>query len=88
MDNEVYELLMRLCPEMIKPFAEAMLPAAIAQMEEAKKIELRDQLDALKDKPDRDNAEFLIMFAKSLGADPSMFSGMFADTPELAEYFK
>jgi len=88
MDEEVYELLMRLCPEMIRPFAEAMLPAAIAQMEPEKKLELRDQLEALKDKPDKDNAEFLIMFAKSMGADPAMFSGMFESTPELAEYFK
>jgi hypothetical protein len=79
---------MRLCPDMIKPFAEAMLPAAIAQMEPDKKAELHDQLLALKDKPDKDNAEFLIMFAKSMGADPSMFSGMFEGQPELAEYFK
>ena len=87
-NQEVYVLLMRLCPEMIKPFAEMMLPAAIAQMEYDKKLELYGQLEALKDKPDQDNAEMLILFAKSMGADPSMFSGLTEQAPELAPYFK
>ena len=84
MDEEVYSLLMRLCPEMIRPFAEVMLPSAIAQMEPEKKQELRDQLLEYKDRPEQDQAQMLILFAKSMGADPSIFA---QQMPELAEYF-
>jgi len=82
--ENVYALLMKLCPETIKPFAEAFLPQAIMQMEEPQKLELEARLVELKDKPERDNAEMLILFAKSMGADPSMFAN---SMPELAEYF-
>jgi hypothetical protein len=82
--ENVYNLLMRLCPETIKPFAEAFLPAAVVQMEEDKKLELEARLEELKDHPEKDNAEMLIAFAKSMGADPSMFANQM---PELAEYF-
>ena len=88
MDNdnqEVYDNLMRLCPDVIKPFAEVMLPTAIAQMEADKKQELLDSLLRLKDAPEKDNAEMLIAFAKSMGADPSMFAGQMP--PELQAYF-
>jgi len=81
--QQVYTLLIKLCPEAIKPLAEMMLPTAIAQMEEDKKLELEARLVELKDKPDKDNAEMLILFAKSMGADPSMFVN---SMPELAEY--
>lgn len=84
MDEQVFELLIRLCPETIKPFAEVMLPSALAQMEQDKKAELLAHLTELKDKPEQDNAEMLIAFAKSMGADPAMFSNQM---PELAEYF-
>jgi len=84
-DEQVFSLLMNLCPESIKPFAEFMLPTAIAQMEEDKKVELLDRLESLKDAPEQENAEMLIAFAKSMGAEPSMFG---IDMPELEPYFK
>lgn len=71
--ENVYNLLMRLCPDMLRPFAEIMLPNALMQMEEGQKLELEAQLEANKDKSDVDNAAMLIAFAKALGADASMF---------------
>lgn len=71
--QNVYNLLMGLCPEMLKPFAEMMLPNAISQMPDEQKLDLESQLIANQDKGDKDNALMLIAFAKSLGADASMF---------------
>lgn len=71
--QNVYDLLMNLCPDMLKPFAEMMLPGAISQMDEASKLDLESKLMDSKDKPDKDNALMLIAFAKTLGADSSMF---------------
>ena len=83
--ENVYQLLITICPEMLKPFAEAMLPTAIEQMEEEKKLELEVKLEEMKDKPEEHQAEMLIEFAKTMGADPSMFAE--AMPPELASYF-
>lgn len=69
----VYNHLMRLCPDMLKPFAEMMLPSALEQMDQAQKLDLESQLESHKDKSEQDNAIMLISFAKVLGADASMF---------------
>jgi hypothetical protein len=71
--ENIYNLLMRLCPDMIRPFAEMMLPNALMQMEQQQKDDLEAQLMANKDSSDVDNAHMLIAFAKAMGADESMF---------------
>lgn len=71
--ENIYTLLMRLCPDMIRPFAEMMLPNALMQMEQSQKDDLEAQLMANKDGSDTDNAYMLIAFAKAMGADESMF---------------
>jgi hypothetical protein len=71
--ENVYNLLMRLCPDMLRPFAELMLPNALTQMDQSQKDDLEAQLMANKDSSDVDNAHMLISFAKAMGADESMF---------------
>lgn len=75
-EDQIFSMLMSLCPEAIKPFAEVMLPSAVAQMEEDKKDELLAHLIEIQGKPEIDQAQVLIAFATSMGADPSMFMEM------------
>jgi hypothetical protein len=64
---------MAICPEMIKPFAEMMLPNALSQMKRAELADLEAKLKSSQGGDDQDTAHMLIEFAKALGADESMF---------------
>lgn len=73
-EENVFNMLMAICPEMIKPFAEMMLPNALSQMKRDELFDLENKLIATKGKADTDTAAMLISFAKALGADESMFN--------------